>query len=224
MRQIRSANLRKVFSPEKERQLNAALARLCVLYEDLRVEICGIEEYSIPVLDILDLAQDNKFAPERIGRYRRYYFVRRSIGTIREFAEALRMINGDADLRIDAMTRRDGAREMWDAAVAFFDDNEERLGKIRNDIGGHVGHAAALNAIDSFGRDSFSTIELVDGDEFRLQFAGEIAASAILPHLDNDDIQAYETLLRECIMPAYRHAARCVQLLVIEYLWPRFGG
>jgi hypothetical protein len=64
---------------------------------------------------------------------------------------------------------------------------------------------------------------LVDGREPRLQFAGEIAASALLPHLQNDDIKQYDALLGDCIMPGYTHAARCVQILVAERLWHKFG-
>jgi hypothetical protein len=200
-KQTRNASLREVFSADQNRQLNAKLARLCVLYEDLRVEMCGIAEPSIPALDILDLEKDNKCTPQRIGRYRRYYFVRRSIGTIREFAEALRSINGDPDLQL----------------------NESLLKAIRNDIGGHFGHQAALNALDRLSPDAYSAIELVDGRDLRLHFAGEIAASALLPHLPNDDIKEYAALLRDCIKPAYKHATRCVQILVLKYLWGRFG-
>jgi hypothetical protein len=222
-KQTRSANLRKVFKADEERQLNAKLARLCVLYEDLRVEVCGIAELSIPALDVLNLEPDNRFTPERIGRYRRYYFVRRSIGTIREFAEALRLINDDPDLRLNATRHVEGAKATWDSAITFFERNETLLRAIRNDIGGHFGHEAALNALDKLRPDAFSTIELVDGRDLRLHFAGEIAASALLPHLQNDDIKEYQALLRECIKPAYKHAARCVQILVLEYLWPSFG-
>jgi len=196
---------------------------LCVLYEDLRVEMWGIAERSIPALDVLDLDKDNKYTPERIGRYRRYYFVRRSIGTIREFAEALRLINDDADLQPTASGIDEEVKTTLDSAITFFETNGSLLKAIRNDIGGHFGHEAALNALDLLNPDAYSTIELVDGRELRLQFAGEIAASALLPHLTNDDIKEYATLLRDCIKPAYRHATRCVQILVLKYLWGSFG-
>jgi hypothetical protein len=212
-----------VFKADENRQLNAELARLCVLYEDLRVELFGIVEPRIAALDILDLEQENRFAPERIGRYRRYYFVRRSIGTIREFAEALRLINGDPDLQLNDLRFVEGAKATWDSGIAFFEENEAFLRAIRNDIGGHFGHVAALNALDKLRPDAFSTIELLDGKELRLHFAGEIAASALLPHLQNEDITEYQALLRECIIPAYKHATQCVQILVLEYLWPNFG-
>ncbi len=207
-REILIARLRDVFKADEKRQLNAKLARLCVLYEDLRVELYGIVEPSIPALDVLD------------DKYRRLYFVRRSIGTIREFADALRLINKDPDFQLNEM-KEDKAT--WDSAITFFTENERLLGAIRNDIGGHFGQQAALKALDGL-PDVSCTIELVgelvdgrDRTDLRLHFAGEIATSALRPHLQSDDIKGYETLLRDSIKPAYKHAAQCVQTIVGEY-------
>jgi len=109
------------------------------------------------------------------------------------------------------------------SAITFFETNETLLREIRNDIGGHFGHQAALNALDRLSPNAYSAIELVDGGDLRLRFVGEIAASALLPHLPNEDIEEYPALLRDCIKPAYKHATRCVQILVLKYLWGRFG-
>jgi len=211
-REIRTARLRNVFKADEKRKpnLNAKLARLCVLYEDLRVELCGIVELSIPALDVLD-----------DGKYRRLYFVRRSIGTIREFAEALRLVTDDPDFQLNEM-KEDKAT--WYLAIKFFKENESLLGDIRNDICGHFGHQAALKALGRL-PDASCDIELVDGRDqidLRLRFAGEIVTSALRPHLQSDDIEGYKTLLRDCIKPAYRHATRCVQTLVGEYLLRSF--
>lgn len=188
-KRTRIARLQEVFSATRRRQLNAKLARLCVLYEDLRVEMWGIAEPSIPALDSLDSEEDNRWARERIGRYRRYYFVRRSIGTIREFAEALRLINGDPSLQLDGPGVDEDAKATLGAATTFFETNESLLQAIRNDIGGHFGHEAALHALDGLRPDTCGAIELLDDQDFRLHFAGEIAAGALLPHLPNEDIE-----------------------------------
>lgn len=113
-----------------------------MLYEDLRVEMSGIAEPSMPALDVLDSEQDNRHTPKRIGRYRRYYFVRRSIGTIREFAEALRFLRDDPDFQVGATRVDEEARATLESAVTFFGKNESLLNlkAIRNDIGGHFGH------------------------------------------------------------------------------------
>jgi hypothetical protein len=208
-REIITAQLRDVFKADEKCQLNAKLARLCVLYEDLRVELCGIVELSIPALDVLD-----------DGKYRRLYFVRRSIGTIREFADALLLINDDPNFQLNEMKEDEAT---WDSAITFFQENKHLLGAIRNDIGGHFGHPAALHALDRL-PDVSCTIELVgelvdgrDRTDFRLRFAGEIVTSALRTHLQSDDIEGYKTLLRDCIKPAYKHAARCVQTLLGEF-------
>jgi hypothetical protein len=221
---MRNARLQDVFCADQNRQLNANFARLCVLYEDLRLELCGIVAPSIPALDILDSEEDNKCAHrEQTGGYRLYYFVRRSIGTIREFAEALRMISVDHDFQRYCTSFAAENKATWDKAIAFFETNESLLKVIRNDIGGHFGHQAALNALDHLRPDTTSFIEVVDGSEMRLHFAGEIAACALLRHLPNNDVREYEALLKDCIKPAYKHAARSVQILVVECLWTRFG-
>ena len=109
---------------------------------------------AIPSLDTLDLEKENRHTPERVGRYRRYYFVRRSIGTLREFAEALRLIRDDPYLQLNVTRFDTDAKGTWDNALVFFEENDRRLKAIRNDIGGHFGHEAALNAIDKLRPDT----------------------------------------------------------------------
>ena len=80
-KRVRVAPLGKVFAADEKRQFHAKIARLCVLYEDLRVELSGVQTLSIPDLDVLDSEHENRFSLTRqIGSYRRYYFVRRLIG------------------------------------------------------------------------------------------------------------------------------------------------
>ncbi len=56
---IRTALLREVFSAEQgRRQFDAKLARVCVLF-DLRIEIRGVSERSLPALDVLDTEKEN---------------------------------------------------------------------------------------------------------------------------------------------------------------------
>jgi hypothetical protein len=75
---VRVRELRQVFGPLSKSSFEAIAARLAVLYEDMRIELHGIAEESIAPLDQLDV------------RYRRIYFLRKSLATLREFAEAVR--------------------------------------------------------------------------------------------------------------------------------------
>jgi hypothetical protein len=224
---IRTAQLRRVFDGDKKRQFDAKLARVCVLFEDLRIEICGLHERSLPALDILDPKNENWLAPEQTGKYRQFYFIRRSLATLRDFEEALRLIiedmNNDPSLHLTFRGLTDEAPGAWDAAIQFFNTNRTLLQEMRNDIGGHFGHQAALNAISMLQPDACGSIALVDDDQkLRLHFAAEIAGTALLKHLPNGDIKEFEAFLRDRLTKGYRHAINCVYVLVREYLWERF--
>jgi hypothetical protein len=91
--------LRRVFSTSENKQLHERLARLIVLYEDLRLETSGMtNKEELPKLD------DSGFAA------RQSYFLRRTFGTLSEFAEAIRLTETCREfltiLKPDAQPRR----------------------------------------------------------------------------------------------------------------------
>jgi hypothetical protein len=238
----RSGLLRRAFNSETHRlQFDAKLVRLCVLFEDLRIEIRGLAERSLPALDILDPEKENWLSPGQAGKYRVFYFIRRSLVTLGEFAEALRLIikdmNDDPSLRITSRELAEEAPALWDAAIQFFNANEAFLQQIRNDIGRHFGHQAAVNALSMLEPDACGSITLaldvaeprahrtVRADQqLKLHFAGEIAGTALLRHLPDRDITQYGAFLTDILVPGYLHAINCVYILVREYLWDRFGS
>jgi hypothetical protein len=69
----------------------------------------------------------------------------------------------DPSLRLTFAGLADGAPALWDAAIRFFDTNEPLLRSIRNDIGGHFGLKAALNALSMLQPGSCDSIALVEG-------------------------------------------------------------
>jgi hypothetical protein len=121
---VRTALLCRVFDDGKDRQFDAKLARVCVLFEDLRIEeIRGLAERSLPALDILDPEKETWLSPVLTGQYRQFYSIRRSLATLREFEEAIRLIrremNSDPALRLTFRDLTDEAPAAWDAAIQF---------------------------------------------------------------------------------------------------------
>lgn len=120
------------------------MARLCVLFEDLRIELTG--------LDLLaqDAGEDSA-SNRRFGRtgdqMRRIYFLRRSIGTCWEFAEALRLLDETDGFRPILANFEGPARARWDGSVQYFSLHERFWKNIRNDVGGHFGESAARFAV-----------------------------------------------------------------------------
>ena len=181
---IRMRELSRVFASPSGFTLHAHIARLAVLYEDLRIELIAIAQASIPVPDITD------------ERYRRNYFLRRSIATLVEFAETLRLL--DKCTEFQGVKARFGTEiaMYWPKALRFFDKHEALLESVRNDIGGHFGQKAAIYAKDNLDPTAVGKIEAKYMETIHLHFAGEIAASAALRHLPGSTAKKrFENLL-----------------------------
>jgi hypothetical protein len=209
--QIRMRELTRVFGPGAPFSARY-IAQLSVLYEDLRIETTAIAQDSMPALDVTDC------------RYRRHYFLRRSIATLVEFAEGLRLLDSCPDFR-DLRSGFDKELiERWTAGIRFFYKTEQFLKLIRNDSGGHFGPDAAGYAVTHLNNGAVGKIQMEDESRaIHLHFAGEIAATAILRHLKDQDTEAGFKPLLKTVLDGYRHATTCVHCLVVSYLWPRFG-
>jgi len=202
--------LAKVFASGHGEMAHAHMARLAVLYEDLRIELTAVATRSIPILDVTD------------ERYRTNYFLRRSIATLVEFAEAIRLLNACSEFQ--GVKARFGGEvgRYWDEGVRFFSRHERFLKLVRNDIGGHFGQQAAVFAVAHFDPEAVGKIQRAERT-VHLHFAGELAATASLRHLrGSTNEQKFSRLLRE-VVAGFRHATRCTHCVVLGYLWERFG-
>lgn len=223
------ADLRRVFRSDEKRLVDAYVARLCVLYEDLRIEILAINANNIPSLDVLDPAGENLEFKD-VGKYRRNYFLRRSIGTLYEFAEGLRLLAACPDFAWVSAAFDDDTAAEWNAAIGFFHSKERLIQSVRNDIGGHFGSKAAIYAVPNLGTGTVCKIEIKYDVQNsprppELHFAGEIAASAFLRHLPGTSVdEQVGGFMTDVLVQGYRHATECVHVLVVLYLWPRFGS
>ena len=225
--EVRIKQLRRVFNFRPDDMTDAYLGCLAVLYEDLRIEVAGIRTLVVAPMDELDPVsevQDNKKA----GAYRRLYFLRRSIGTLHEFSDALRQIEGCSAFRTVKAAFEGGAAKTWTEALDFFGESDHLLKNVRNDVGGHLGPKASREAIRRFGARPIGKIEVEFQDNMPrrpfLHFAGEIAAAAFGLHRSPDDGDETEFAnFMNKVVDGYKHATTCVEILAGSYLWPRFG-
>jgi hypothetical protein len=212
--QIRVKPLNRVFRAASE--LDALVARVAVLYEDLRLENVAASEASIPALDASG------------SDLRRFYFVRRSIATVREFAEALKMLDEHAEfpqvrVRFDAPSRR-----MWEKSLRFFERWDRHLRDIRNDFGGHFGYPPARFAMDHLHEGAVTFEYAADRarqrGNVRFKFAGEIVAIGMRRHARAEAAADHFRLMFRLALAGFGHSARCAQILAVYDLWPRFAG
>ena len=197
-------------------EMHALIARLSVLYEDLRIETFGIIEEELPRLDYTDKS------------YRKNYFLRRSVGTLIEVAEAIRMLDQNPDFQLVKASFDDRHRIRWNRAIRFFKRFQPLLQLVRNDIGGHFGHAAARYAIQNMESSVVGRIEIAreapNRAGVKLHFAGEIVVNAMLRHRRSDAPEVYVSRLYRIIALGYGQAIKSIDSINAYYLWNRFRG
>jgi hypothetical protein len=203
--------LTRVFPCRHDEMLHAQIVRLAVLYEDLRIELYAIAEPSMPILDGTD------------ARYRTNYFLRRSIATLVEFAETVRLLNECDEFQPIKERFDKNISPYWDKAVRFFQRHEQFFKKVRNDIGGHFGLMAATFAVRNLSPEAVGKLEVRKDRTVRLHFVGELVATATLRNLFGlSNEHKFQRLIRRALL-GFRHATRCSHCITNGYLWERFG-
>lgn len=211
---IRVKRINQIF--RRGSDYDARLARVAVLFEDLRLERLATAADSIESLD-------------RSGvELRRFYFIRRSIGTLKEFAEALRLLNQSADFGPIRASFGDDAAAKWAKSIRFFERREPYLAKIRNDFGGHFGEEPARFVIEHLHDGpvdfEYESNQAAGTGTARLKFASEIVAISMGRHQLASEPDDHFRMLFRLVLAGYGHAHRCADMLTAFDLWPRFNG
>ncbi len=200
------------FLPSSE--LNTRVARLAVLYEDLRIEMFAIAEPSIPILDYTD------------EKYRRLYFVRRAIATLVEFRGALMRINQCPEFSTIKSRFTPVELSQWQNSHKFFETNKEFFKKVRDDTGGHFQENAANYSLGNIVPSYPAMVDLVKEEEgagIKLTFVGELVAVAITKHKENQSREEYFELLIGLIRQGFENALIPTHIIFNHYLLEKFS-
>jgi hypothetical protein len=217
--EVYQRRLRDIFWTE-DRELAARVARLCVLFEDLRVEYHGARADGELPLDALSTM------------YRRFYFLRRSLVTLDEFCGALNQLNAVKPWHEHVTGPGDAQRRrMWQDAVRFFNEKRRRFATIRGDVGAHYPEGAAAWAVDDFQPDTMGTLELTFGDgtaDAKLHFATELVGRVLLKTVKEKNVvtdaetDAFVHAIFDDVTEGWKHAVDAVHVIIAEFLVPRF--
>jgi hypothetical protein len=210
----RCGTLARVFSTHTDKEIHARIACLCVLFEDLRIELTG---QSAPELGRLD----------ECGKPgRKLYFLRRSIATLYEFGEVIRELDQMPSFQIIRAKFDAVAEDHWARATTYFQKYNRYVTRLRNNVGGHFGSGAGASAIKNLLPDAVGSLQVrftEKGGGATLFFATEIAATGTLRHVPGATISAKARRLVRHALVAYRWATRAVDCITVNYLWDRFG-
>lgn len=163
---IRAIRLGRWFPPGDE--LAASIARLVILREDFMLELHGIHAESLPELD------------QHSEQWRRTYFFRASVRTLREIRGCLTRISMNKEFKYMLGTRSAKERRELSAICARLNSASAVTKGIRDSLGGHVLHSAVQKAVDNLDYDRWGLVEIgrvLDATHFKV--AGELVAEIL---------------------------------------------
>jgi hypothetical protein len=210
---VRCGKLSSAFSTS-DKELYALIACLCVLFEDLRMELAR------------QIAEEIHGVDECSKAGRKFYFLRRSIATLHEFAIAIERLDQYPSFQPIKAVFHALSKKHWNRAVKYFRKHKSYIARLRNNVGGHFGPEAAKSAISHLLPDVVGTIEVTftnGGGGAKLLFAHEIAATGALYHVPGADTAAKSRRLIRQAVVGYRKAIWAVDCIGVEHLWDRFG-
>ncbi len=216
----RSIRLRKYFNPNQGLNYSANLARLYVLYEDLRLEITGLTgadpKYALPK------AQQNPF-DRMASNARVVYFLRKSIGTIREFSECIRFLDSANEFKQIRKLFSAEDQTLWEDSVRYFAHSKTFWQSVRNDLGGHFSQDACRYVVQNLNDSDQGRIELQRNESgeigFSLPFAWEICSRAFLRHSEEEEVKVKISDLIEKTIEAYNHVIPPVLIIIGPHIW-----
>ena len=211
------ADLGCVFKGGSSELLNG-IARLAVLYEDLRIEIAELRR--------LQHEHDKKVS--ELPEYRVIYFLRRALTSVFEFRRGLTLVRKSDGFKQAEARLSETDRDSIAFADTYLQQHWPQVKDFRNEFGAHMQAAgvkfATANLDGTIGGITWNFAS--DGLPMGLEcdFAGQIVVGAMMSKLPTstdmkDEAQKALQIIIESFVPV--QAAMCG--LVHAFLWDRFG-
>lgn len=213
----RFRGLDRVFNYGTSELLNR-LAQLSILFEDLRIEWCGLHE-NISLGDLDTIGTD----------YRRNYFLRRSLVTLIEFREGFRAVLYTKEFTVTKHMLSQMENEFITTAETYFQTHNKRMRELRNEIGGHLElrniEFATSNFTPQFvGKVAWdNTTRENYAPPLQLHYASELIAGVISSKVQGGNMTVELHAAIELIMEGFQQANGAMFGLVHAFLWDRFG-
>jgi hypothetical protein len=164
----RIVKLTKWFPPNDP--LATKIARLCILREDFNVEMIGVYTERIKELD------------GSSEEWRRLYFIRNLIKTLREIEAGIQRLLSDSQFKALLARQKSDMKEGFAKHAALMNENIRVLNEVRNEVCGHIQEGAAQETLNEIvGRDAFGFLEM--GPTMRrtyFKFAGELVLQILV--------------------------------------------
>ena len=215
----RFGKLGGVFKDGKSELFNG-IARLSVLYEDLRLEMGEFRQLRAVLAESGCTAID----------YRTMYYLRRSLSTLVEFRGALTTIRRSGEFKqAEASLSATDAGYIVEADT-YLHRNWAQIRDLRNEFGAHIKLRAVKytlsNCDDLVGRVTVREVSRwLDGPGLECHYAGDLVAGAISSKLQSGtEIRAELRNALQVVAVGFRHAQLATLALIHAFVWDRFGA
>jgi len=192
--------IRKWFPPDDP--LAARIARLCILREDLLLEMEGVFTEDIHALD------------DHSAEFRRMYFLRNLVRTQIELSGAVQVLLKDSEFKtLLAKESRQIQSDFRKAARAI--SRAHPIAKdVRNDICGHVREKAVQEALETIDPGAWGFLDLSRiAKHTHYKFAGELTAAILLKGVSDEEKSKIRSSKWETIaelVPVFALIERCL--------------
>ena len=213
----RLGNLGAIFK-EGESDLLNCIARLSVLYEDLRLE----------TTELANMRAKLDETGEVDHKYRVVYFLRRVFTTLSEFGGILNDVPTKVEFNQASLPAMDSAMDSVKRSNGYFQPRMHRINEFRNEFGAHVKPAGVEFAIrhlsDVTGKVTWNSSYKICTFRLECDFATDIIRGAISSKLQHGaDVRTKFKSALEMVSQAFEHAEAAIAALVDAFLWDRFG-
>src|SRR3972149_363651 len=169
---IQQIDLWKWFPPNDP--VSNAIARLCILKEDLSLEFNGMQPEPIIHFD------------KNSSVWRRLYFLRNFVRSLYEFRDAIKKLGNNKTFMNALLKEPQLIQDMFFELSKELDSNKSLITELRHNIfGGHVGEAAIKHALEKLDidRKGLLEVELVFAEHKRVNLHYKFASELIMAYL-----------------------------------------
>jgi hypothetical protein len=214
-RRVRIGNLSRAFGYGKSEMYNR-IARICVLYEDLRIETGKLFGFS----------KAFKNDGEVMNTFEVLYYIRRSTASLSEYRGALNQLCNDQEFKNQLNSLKKMFADHITEAYEYLEDNQKIIKNLRDSFGGHFLSRYVQHATENFPAEAIGKIEWISDPVNPWSLNIDLAANIITSGLGHA-LQSKEDLLEKfqstvaIISTAYRQVQHATYALVYCFLWNR---
>jgi hypothetical protein len=170
---IKTVELRKWFPPRD--RFAACIARICILREDLFLELMGVWKARIAVLD------------EHSVRFRKMYFWRSLCKTIWEIRKTIETLNTIPEFKQVLKKQPATWQKQYAKMVNLLNKHATLVEDFRNSLGGHVLSRSVEAALDGMSFDTFDYLEVGESEKLtHYKFVNTLVLEMILKGVEEE--------------------------------------